>query len=153
MIQNRGQALESFVDRWFKVSAYSIILLRTEGYPCVFYGDLYGISKYDIKPIEEIKTLINIRKEKAYGKQNDYIDNKNCIGWTREGDEEHINSGLAVIISNGASAIKRMYIGNKFANEKFIDALSNVKDEVIIDNDGYGDFKVNEKSVSVWIKL
>ena len=80
------------------------------------------------------------------------MDNKNCIGWTREGEDEHIDSGLAVIVSNGASATKRMYIGTKFANEKFLDALSNVKDEVVIDSDGFGDFKVNEKSVSVWIK-
>lgn len=31
-----GQALQSFVDEWFKQSAYAIILLREEGYPCVF---------------------------------------------------------------------------------------------------------------------
>ncbi len=146
-----GQALESFIDRWFKLSAYSLILLRNEGYPCVFYGDLYGIKKDNIEPIEELKIMLNIRKERAYGKQNDYIDNPNCIGWTKEGDEEHIKSGLAVIISNKGYAEKRMYVGKKFAGKKFIDAMSNIEDEVIIDEEGFGNFRVKEKSVSVWV--
>lgn len=30
------QSLQSYVERWFKLPAYSIILLRDEGYPCVF---------------------------------------------------------------------------------------------------------------------
>ena len=38
-----GQALESWVLEWFKPHAYSIILLRDKGIPCVFYGDYYGI--------------------------------------------------------------------------------------------------------------
>ncbi len=146
-----GQALESFVERWFKLIAYSIILLRKEGYPCVFFGDLYGIPQYDIKPIEDIKTIIKMRKERAYGVQHDYIDNRNCIGWTREGDEEHVKSGLAVLMSNGGYAEKKMYIGKKFANEKFIDIMSNIEDNVIIDEEGFGIFKVKEKSVSIWI--
>ena len=29
-----GQSLESFVEEWFKPIAYSLILLRNEGYPC-----------------------------------------------------------------------------------------------------------------------
>ena len=146
-----GQSLESFIERWFKTIAYSIILLRDTGYPCVFYGDLYGIKKYNIQPIEEIKTILKLRKEKSYGNLHDYIDNRNCIGWTREGDEEHINSGLAVLISNNEYAEKRMYIGKKFANKTFIDVVGNVQDEVIIDEEGIGNFKVNGKSVSIWI--
>ena len=39
-----GQALESWVLEWFKPAAYAIILLRDTGYPCVFYGDYYGIQ-------------------------------------------------------------------------------------------------------------
>ena len=146
-----GQALESFTEKWFKVISYSMILLRKEGYPCVFYGDLFGIEKYDIKPIEEIKLLLKLRKEKAYGNQYDYIDNKNCIGWTRQGDENHINSGIAVLISNNSYTEKKMYIGKNFEGKKFIDILNGIKDEVIIDSEGNGLFKVNEKSVSIWV--
>ena len=147
-----GQALESFVENWFKASAYSIILLRNEGYPCVFYGDFYGIPHDNIYPVEELGTLIKLRKERAYGEQIDYFDNSNYIGWTRLGDDEHIKSGLAVIISNSEEGEKRMYIGEKFAGEKYIDAMGLCNEEIIIDEEGYGIFKVKGKSVSVWVR-
>ncbi len=146
------QSLQSYVERWFKLPAYSIILLRDEGYPCVFYGDFYGIKHNNIEKIEGLKEMITIRKDKAYGKQNDYFDNQNCIGWTREGDEEHIKSGVAVLISNKYDSEKRMYIGKELAGEEFIDAIGNCEEKVIIDEEGFGNFKVKAKSVSVWVR-
>lgn len=146
-----GQSLQSFVEKWFKIPAYALILLRDEGYPCVFYGDLYGIKHDNIEPVKGLEDLITIRKEKAYGKQNDYFNNPNCIGWTREGDQEHIKSGLAVLISNKFDCEKRMYVGEKFSGEEFIDVIGNCDEKVIIDNEGYGIFKVKGKSVSVWV--
>lgn len=146
-----GQALESYIEEWFKNIAYSLILLREAGYPCVFYGDLFGIPKYNIAPVKGLDTIIKIRSDKAYGKQNDYLDDKNCIGFTREGDEEHLKSGVAVLISNATSNSKKMYVGEKFANQIFIDALENINEEVTIDSEGFGLFKVNDKSVSIWV--
>ena len=49
------QALESFIEKWFKPAAYALILLREDGYPCVFYGDYYGIPHNNIEPVEELK--------------------------------------------------------------------------------------------------
>ena len=146
------QALQSFVETWFKPSAYALILLRKDGYPCIFYGDFYGIPHNNIEKTQEIETLLELRKEKAYGEQIDYFDNSNCIGWTRRGDEEHIKSGLAVLVSNKEDSEKRMYIGENFANSSFIDALGNCENEVIIDEEGFGNFNVKSKSVSVWVK-
>ena len=40
----RGSSLESNVEDWFKPLAYGLILLMKEGYPCLFYGDYYGIK-------------------------------------------------------------------------------------------------------------
>lgn len=119
-----------------KQLAYAVILLRKEGYPCVFYGDLFGIPYSNIKPVEMIKTLLSLRKLKAYGRQHDYFDHKNVIGWTREGDTKHFDSGLAVIASNLADSEKRMYIGTSFTGEKFIDCLDNCSDVVTIDEAG-----------------
>ena len=147
-----GQALQSFVERWFKPAAYSLILLRNDGYPCVFYGDFYGIPHDNIEPLEELKTIIKLRKEKSYGEQHDYFDNPNFIGWTQEGDENHIKSGLAVVISNAGDGEKRMYIGTKHVGEKFIDSLGNFDQEVVIDEEGYGNFYVKGKSTSIWVK-
>ena len=45
-----------------------------------------------------------------------------------------------------------MYIGTKYAGEKFIDSLANCPEEVIIDDQGYGNFKVKGKSVSIWVE-
>ncbi len=152
MIHSLGQSLESFVEPWFKQAAYSIILLRQEGYPCVFYGDFYGISHNNIETMKDLKTLIELRKEKAYGEQHDYFDNQNFVGFTREGDFEHLQSGLAVVISNAGDGEKKMYIGKQYAGEKYIDSLGNCTEEVIIDNEGYGIFKVKGKSTSVWVE-
>lgn len=147
-----GQALQSFVERWFKPAAYSIILLRNEGYPCVFYGDFYGIPHDNIEAMQDLKTIIELRKEKAYGEQHDYFDHPDYIGWTREGDDEHLKSGLAVVISNSSDGEKRMYIGTQFAGEKFIDSLGNCEEEVVIDEEGCGNFKVKGKSASIWVR-
>ena len=147
-----GQALQSFVENWFKPIAYSIILLRNDGYPCVFYGDYYGISHDDIKPMNDLKTLIQIRKEKSYGMQHDYLDNNNYIGWTQEGDDKHIKSGIAVVISTAGDGYKRMYVGNQNVGEIYIDALGNCQEEITIEEDGCANFNVKEKSVSIWVK-
>ena len=147
-----GQALQSFVQGWFKLIAYSIILLRNDGYPCVFYGDYYGIEHDHIEPVNDLKTLMLIRKEKSYGLQHDYFDHNNFIGWTQEGDDEHINSGLAIVISNAGDGYKRMYVGNQNIGETYIDSLGNCEEEVTIDEDGCGNFGVKSRSVSVWIK-
>lgn len=148
-----GQALESFIEEWFKQSAYAIILLRNSGYPCVFYGDFYGIPYSNKNKVDNIETIIKLRKEKAYGNQNDYFDNNNYIGWTREGDNEHIKSGMSVVISNSGDGEKRMYIGNKFSGKTFIDALDKCKEEIKIDENGYGNFKVKSRSISIWVEV
>lgn len=146
-----SQALQSFVERWFKNAAYSLILLRDTGYPCVFYGDYYGIPHDNVEKVEELETIIRLRKEKAYGEQYDYLDHPNFIGWTRQGDSEHLKSGLAVVISNAGDGEKRMYIDKRFSGYSFIDALGNFDEEVQIDEEGFGTFKVKAKSTSIWV--
>lgn len=148
-----GQALQSWIPSWFKEIAYSIILLRREGYPCIFYGDYYGIQHDNIEPMENLKTLLLLRRDRAYGEQVDYFDDKNIIGFTRLGDDNHYKSGMAVIISDKYEGSKRMYVGTKFAGERFFDALGNKEDEITIGEDGFGDFIVNGGSVSVYVKI
>lgn len=148
-----GQALASFVGEWFKPLAYALILLRESGYPCVFYGDYYGIPTHDIKPVgKSLTNMLTLRRTHAYGKQHDYFDDFHCIGFTREGTED-TDTGLACVISSGNATQKRMYVGQKHAGQKFFDATWNVRRFVTIDESGHGDFPVNEKSVSVWIPI
>ena len=155
------QALEAPVEHWFKPHAYSLILLRQEGYPCVFYPDLYGASYTDkgkdgneyeifLNKVEELEPLLYARKQHAYGLQRDYFHEPNCIGWAREGDEEH--SGCAVILTNGDGDIKRMEMGQCYAGKTFVDLLKKCNNEVVIDEDGLGEFLVSPGSVSVWVE-
>lgn len=147
-----GQALESWVAPWFKPLAYSVILLREQGYPCVFYGDYYGIKSQNIDSMKEVlDKLLYLRMHYAYGKQNDYFNHCDIVGWTREGIEENENSGLATIMSNRYSGSKRMYVGTRYAGQYFYDYLGNRKEKVKIENDGTGNFTVEGGSVSVWI--
>ncbi|SDF71839.1 alpha-amylase [Mucilaginibacter pineti] len=156
------QSLEQPVQAWFRPLAYALILLRAEGYPCVFYTDLYGSTyedkgsdgedhKVTLAKVDELEALLYVRKKLAYGEQRDYFDDPNCIGWTRAGHEEHPNSGCAVLISNGDEGAKSMEVGVQFSGNVFVDSLNKVADEITINEGGWGDFKVNAGSVSVWI--
>ena len=144
---------ESWVAEWFKPLAYAMILLRRDGYPCVFYGDYKGIAKDRYKGGKALlDKLMKLRRQKAYGPQHDYLDDPDCIGWTREGDEEHKDSGLAVILSDGKGGTKRMYIGRQFAGAHFSDVMGNAKYNIKIDDEGCGEFYVNRGAVAVWVR-
>ena len=148
-----GQALESWVLDWFKPLAYSLILLRKDGLPCVFYGDYYGIPEKEISAKNEfLDKLLKIRKYFAYGDQVDYFYDRNIIGFIRKGNSEHIDSGLAVVMSDKDGGTIKMNVGDKFANTIFYDYLGNLQNKVQIDSDGNGEFCCNGGSVSVWIK-
>lgn len=146
-----GQGLSSFVASWFKPLAYAVILLRKDGLPCVFYGDLYGIPHDHIAPINGLKEMIKARADDAYGEQCDYFDHPDIIGWTREGDSEHTCSGIAVLLSDGPGGEKQMYAGKNHAGETYVDLLKNVPDEIVIGADGNAVFKCSGGSVSVWM--
>jgi len=148
-----GQSLESWVQPWFKPLAYTFILTRKEGYPCVFYGDYYGIPEMNFQGIKDkLDIILEIRKNYAYGIQHEYIDHNSIIGWTREGDEEHENSGLAAIITVNYGGMKRMYVGLQHKGEIWIDSTKQFRDKVIIDKDGCGEFRVLDGSYSIWVK-
>ena len=156
------QSLEAPVEAWFKPHAYALILLRSEGYPCVFYPDLYGAHYIDkgrdgndheifLDKAEGIETLIRARKKFAYGEQRDYFEEPNCIGWTREGTEENEGSGCAVVMSNGDNGSRKMEVGKRHAGKIFTDALKKNTSKVKIDVNGFGEFPVSAGTVSLYI--
>ncbi len=154
------QALESVVEGWFKPLAYALILLRRDGYPCIFYADYYGAhytdrgkdgKEYEIW-LDSHQWLIDkflyARRTYAYGEQYDYFDHPNTIGWTRLGDREHPD-GMAVILSNGDIGIKFMEVGQP--NRTYIDITEHICEPVSTNKDGWGEFRCNAGSVSVWV--
>lgn len=146
-----GQSLESFVNVWMKQVVYALILLHKDGVPCIFYGDLYGIPCTRNIPIPRLRTMVRVRHDFAYGAQHDYMDDYDVVGWTREGDAEHPNSGLALLLSDKRPGKKRMYVGRHFAGRRFKDCLRKVREDVIVDREGFGEFTVQGYSAAVWV--
>ena len=155
------QALESVVEPWFKPIAYAIILLRQQGYPCIFHGDYYG-AEYEDKGrdgnthkvvLPSCKQFIDqclyARKNFAYGPQYDYFDHPDIIGWTCLGDEEHPKA-MAVILSDGPEGIKPMEVGKP--NTKFYDLTRNIKEPIETNDQGWGEFSCIAGSVSIWVQ-
>ncbi len=144
------QALESVVEAWFKPLAYALILLRRDGYPCVFYADYYGANytdkgrdgnEYTIEMAchrESIENQLKVRQDFAYGDQYDYFDDANCIGWTRTGDEEH-PGGIAVLMQTTAP------------NKSYCDITGNREETITTDENGWAEFRFSAGSVSVWL--
>ncbi|KAK0264523.1 hypothetical protein LTS09_002002 [Friedmanniomyces endolithicus] len=150
---------------------YAFILLRQEGYPCVFWGDVYGTKGPKAEPpactVDDgkgwrrslIPDLMMARRMFAYGEQKDYWDAMSCIAWTREGRPG--NDGCVVLISIGPAqdkkgeakwTVKRMPFGRP--GEVYVDLLANVgeKAEVRIDEKGEGLFPCKGMSASVFVR-
>ena len=117
-----GQSLESWIPKWFKYIAYAIIMLREKGIPCIFYGDYFGIPFVNFESMKDyLDVLLLARKHLAYGKQTDYMHNEDIIGWTREGDYYHQDSGMAVVVSDGPGGHLQMNVGKNLADTVLYD--------------------------------
>lgn len=146
-----GSALQSAVEDWFKPSAYALILLMKDGYPCLFYGDYYGIGGQESIHRGVIDTLLQVRKDHAYGEMDYYFDHPNTIGFVRRGDEEHPD-GVAVLISNGEDGGKTMHVGPEHAGETWKEVTGSIGDSVVIGDDGNAEFRVHGGKCAVWVK-
>jgi len=155
------QLMESVVEPWFKPLAYALILLRREGYPCVFYGDYYGGHYWGVGHdgrthevwLDSHRWLIDkflyARQHFAHGAQYDYFTHPECIGWTRLGNAE-FPGAMAVIMSDGPAGSKWMEVGKP--NTTFVDLTEHVQTPVVTNEFGWGDFECNGGSVSVWVE-
>jgi alpha-amylase len=152
-----GQTVATPIEGFFKPLAYSLILLRQEGYPSIFYGDLYGMKgRGDDAPAEppacggKLADMILARKLYAYGEQDDYFEEPNCIGWARKGTWDKPD-GLAVVMSNAGPGQRRMNVGTVHKGEVWTDLLEWEKGEVTIDEEGWGTFPCPGISVAIYV--
>ncbi len=153
---------QALIHSWFRPLAYTYILLRNDGVPCVFYPDLYGASYTDknekgheihtnLTPVPILEKLLKARRDLAYGPQHDYWEKENVIGWTRAGDSEYPLSGLAAVISNGMAGILEMSMGEQNAGRILKDMCGNISKTIQLDESGTASFLVSASGVSVWI--
>jgi len=146
-----GQALESAVNQWFIPIAYAVILLRPQGYPCVFYGDYYGVPSHGGPSFsKEIDVMMELRRARLYGEQHEYWDDPDIVGWTLEGDEAHPHSGLAVILTDRTGGSKQMYVGTRHAGEAWTDRTGKITEPIVIGEDGQAVFSCADGAVSIW---
>lgn len=166
-----GQSSYAPVDAQLKSLFYAFILLRQEGYPCVFWGDVYGTKGPKAEPPactvaaanggkrSLLPDLVLARKLFAYGEQKDYLDAMSCIGWTRSGTQNR--PGCAALLSIGPPTdkqgkvswtAKKMTIGQP--GEVWVDILANEqgRPEVTIDDEGNGLFACRGMSVALFVK-
>lgn len=157
------------ISSWFIPLGYALILLRhTPSYPCVFYGDLFGIQSPDPQKMPHLAQppscwgalpkLMLARKMWAYGQSREYFDDAKCVGFTRLGLEGKVDGGqsklegLAVVLNIGDRyAKKEIFVGKERRGQKWTDLLDFAWGEVDINEDGYGIFPVGPRSVSVWL--
>ncbi|WP_008311604.1 alpha-amylase [Leptolyngbya sp. PCC 6406] len=154
------QSLESVVEAWFKPLAYALILLRREGYPCIFCADYYGAHYKDVgndgneheiwldSHKELIDIFLEVRQTYAFGDQYEYFDHPNCVGWTRLGTEEN-PGGMAVVLTNASDGTKWMDVGNP--NSTYHDITGHIETPITTNDEGWAEFRCNGGSVSVWV--
>ncbi len=147
-----GQALQSWIEGWFKEQAYSLILLRKSGTPVVFWGDLYGIPVNQVAAVGSgLEKMLHLRAKLTIERESDYFDHPDIVGWTGLGNFAHRAIGFAVVLTNAAGGTKRMTIGAEHAGKTYIDLLAHVSEKIILDSDGRAEFPVNDGSVSIWV--
>ncbi len=148
-----GQDLGFPVEHWFRPLAYGLILLRAQGYPCVFYGDLYGTQgEHPLDPSPDVlRTLLWARQEHCHGEQLDYFEDTNLVGWVRTGNREH-PEGCAVVLSNGGGGSLRMDVGEGHAGEVWSDRMPGRESRVTIGEGGVGDFMVPGGAIALFVR-
>jgi alpha-amylase len=161
------------VKKWFRPHAHASILLRKDGYPCVFAPDIYG-AKYtsvepgtdrmvdiEMEPVYGLPEMLAIRRDCNYGPQHDFIKfddlnqqqpnpSSHVIAWTREGNDSHPASGLAVVLARSEECVKHLYVGTRHGGKKFVHFMDKTR-VVEVGPEGYGDFKAFAGECAIYI--
>ena len=147
----KGSALESQVEDWFIPHSYAIILLSKDGYPCLFYGDYYGVGGEKSPHQWIIDKLLEVRRIHAYGEQINHLDNPNVIAIQRTGRDEW--TGCVAVLSNSEEEEEiQIELGKERAGEVWHEVTGSGYEDITIDEEGNADFKVEPEKISVWIR-
>jgi alpha-amylase len=153
------QSLGSLVEAWFKPLAYALILLRDEGYPCVFYADYFGThytgwkegTEYEIWMASHrflIDIFMDVRRNYTFGLRRDYLDHSHTIGWTFQGDDQH--KSMAVVMTNAGDDSKWMETGKP--NRTYHDITGHIPGNIHTNHWGWATFPTPGGKVCVWVE-
>ena len=170
-----GREHDSHVQEWFKPLAYTFILLRDKGYPCIFFPDYYGSHDKDKhwgQPSgrEYLDLLLKLRKQFALGEERFYAD-RNVAGWVRMGGVSGAKGAMAVTINNSYGAVKAIRMNTGRFNKRFYHlATIKLKDGKFLvakqryevygdkaeylwtDQYGWADFLADGGTAAIWIE-
>ena len=141
------------MDEWFRPHAHAIILLRKDGYPCIFFGDLYGIGGQEAWPnsYDTVAEMIRLRHTYAWGEEVDLpTDDHEILAWSRSGDEEH-PGGLLAILNRGGDKEMHFTVAQGHPGQSFRDAMLHSDQIVELDDERSAVFPIKAGSVSVWV--
>lgn len=171
-----GRELDSHVQDWFKPLAYTYILLRDKGYPCVFFADYYGSdpnSEYSVYPSGQnyIDILLKLRSQFALGEEW-YFEEKNIVGWLRNGFVSGAKGAMVAVISNApGGTVQSIQMNTGRKNKKFYhfatlklfagqfvvargpySLFGDRAGEIWTDSSGSGKFLAEGRTASIWLE-
>ncbi|OLN85683.1 Glucan 1,4-alpha-maltohexaosidase 3 [Colletotrichum chlorophyti] len=151
----KGQAMDTSICEAFMPLAYSLLLLRRGGHPCVFFGDLYGIGlPHPEAPVRSLPDVLLARYLYSHGQQDDYFERRDCIGWVRRGTRDRPD-GLAVIINwtkdTDTDSRICMEVGVEHAGEVWTDVLGLESAAVFINENGSGLFPCQRNNMACFV--
>ena len=139
-----GQALQSWVEDWFKVHAYALILLRDCVCPCVFYGDHAGIPKNGKTKVPFLNEMVWIRKHLLDPDTiEDRFDDPHCVGWSVQGKHP-----VVVVMTNGWAGSKGFTLEESQC-ETMVDITDSSR--VVYLDKGLGKFLCQDGKCSIYI--
>ncbi len=171
-----GRALNSHVQDWFKPLAYTYILLRDQGYPCIFFADYYGSdpsSEYSVYPSGQnyIDILLKLRSQFALGEEW-YFEKNNIVGWLRNGFVPGAKGAMVAVVCNApGGTVESIRMNTGRTNQKFYhfatiklfagqfvvaqgpySLFGEQAGEIWTDASGSGEFLAEGRTASIWLE-
>lgn len=146
-----AQGGDHWIKDWFKPIAYASILLRRDGFPCVYEGDCSGRNQENVPKLtsfgHDIDLLLDLRQKYNHGDQHDVFSDPNRIAWVRTGNGEHPDA-MVVTASNGEAGEIKV---NTFRPDAVFINASSEEDKVVCNSDGIGNFPCPAGAFAAWI--
>ena len=98
-----------------------------------------------------IDKLLEVRRIHAYGEQINHLDNPNVIAIQRTGRDEW--TGCVAVLSNSEEEEEiQIELGKERAGQVWQEVTGSGYEDIIIDEEGNANFKVESEKISVWIQ-
>ncbi len=174
--------LESPVENWFKPLAYALILLRQEGYPCVFAADYYG-AQYSIGEIQndnaeenaeqsaedltaassEKVREVQLPSHRPLLEQLLFARSHHAYGAQHDYFEQYNIIGWtrlgdaahpqAIAVVMSNGHSGEQWMATGKPNAQFVDITGHLHNPVWTNGDGWAAFGCPQRSVSVWVQV